>query len=107
MRLFPVSDNDLQTFTMPMEGQTIRVTLRWIRRTGYWSMDLARDGADILRGQRIVMGTNLLRAHNFGIGGILAVASVNDGEDPGRDDLGSRVQLVHVSEAEIAAAVSS
>lgn len=107
MTILPVTSEPYQQMTVDLDGQLVGLTLRYGTLTDAWAMDLAREGADILRGQRLVLGTDLLRAHHFGLGALFAFAARDPGVDPGRGDLGDRVLLVHMTEAEVAEAISA
>ena len=104
MTIIPVTNEPSQKFNLVLEGQTVTLFLKYQTLIGGWILDIERDGAPILHGQRLVMGTDMLRAHNFGIGGIVLFAAEDPGRDPGRNDFEDRVQIIHVTEAELAAA---
>ena len=103
MTIIPVTSDPAQSFEITLEGQTVTLTLNYQTLSDGWVLGIEREGEPILVGQRLVMGTDLLRAHNFGLGGIFLFAAEESGTDPGRTDLDDRVQIVHVTEAEIAA----
>lgn len=104
MTIIPVTNEPSQKFNIVLEGQTVTLFVRYQTLIGGWILDIEREGVTILQGQRFVMGTDMLRAHNFGLGGIVLFAAEDPGIDPGRDDFEDRVQIIHVTEAEIAAA---
>lgn len=103
MTIIPVTSEPSQTFEIVLEGQTVTLTFKYQTLSDDWLLGIAREDEPILEGQRLVMGTDMLRAHNFGLGGILLFAAEEPGKDPGRNDLEDRVEIVHVTEAEIAA----
>ncbi|MEE9382841.1 MAG: hypothetical protein V3V08_05445 [Nannocystaceae bacterium] len=98
-----MTDEPSQSFQIDLEGETVTLTLRYQTLPDDWLLGIEREDEPILEGQRLVMGTDLLRAHNFGLGGIVLFAAEEPGKDPGRNDLEDRVQIVHLTEAEIAA----
>lgn len=103
MTRIPVTNAPSQRLTIVLEAQTVILFLRFESLTDSWLLSIEREGVTILAGQRLVMGTNLLRAHNFGLGGIILFAADEPGRAPGRDDLVDRVAILHATEAEIAA----
>ncbi len=106
MTIIPVTSEPAQSFEIALEGQTVTMTLDYQTLSDGWVLGISREGLPLLSGQRLVMGTDLLRAHNFGLGGIFLFAAENPGKDPGRTDFDDRVQIVHVTEAEIEAVLS-
>jgi len=125
MTIMPIGTGIAQQYTFTMEGKTIIVHLRYVVLTDKWLISLERDGVTILAGQRLVMGTDLLSAHNFKLGSIFlfdnrlegilgdhstehAFGELGDpGQDPGRNELGDTILLIHASEAEKSAAISA
>lgn len=102
MREVPLTNSPKQRLVFEMEGEDIVITVRYRTLTAVWDFALERAGVVILAGQRILLGTELLRAHNFRLGALFAVDRSESDRDATREDLGSRVVLVHASEAELA-----
>lgn len=107
MFIIPLTTDPAQRFTAVMEGSTVAFELRWLHLADVWAMDLSIDGVDLLHGQRLVMNLDMLEAHNFNIGGLLCYAAEEAGRRPGREELGIRVQLVHLTQAELDGAAIS
>jgi len=103
MQVIPLSSAPAQRFTVILEGKTITIFVRYEALRDGWVMSLEHEGEMLLSGQRLVMGTDMLRSHNFDIGGFFCAAVENPGVPPGRNDFGDRVTLVHITEAERAA----
>lgn len=103
MTVIPLTSSPAQRFAIALEGQTVTMFLRYQSLIDAWVLAIEREGVMIASGLRLVMGTDLLRAFNFGLGGIFLFAAEEPGVHPGRDDLETRVQMIHVTEAEIAA----
>ena len=85
-----------------LDGRTYRLRVRWLPRIATWVLDVAdAEGVDLLLGVPIRPGQSLLRPHvgerlpGRGYGQLIAVDTSGKGHDPGRDDLGTRVQLVY------------
>ncbi len=107
MFIIPTSSAPAQRFTVVMEGSTVAFVLRWLHLADVWAMDLSIDGVELIHGQRLVMFLDLLEAHNFAIGGLFCYAAEEEGRRPRREELGSRVQLVHLTQAELDGATVS
>lgn len=94
-KLIPTTATRYQKFTVPMAGEIAAFTIRYGALTDAWSFDLEVGGVYVLRGKRITLGTDLLRAYGLGLGSLAAVALSEPERDPGDGDLGSRVLLIH------------
>lgn len=103
MRILPVSPAANQAFSLIMEQRRINFELRYQPLLDRWSLTLSEGGVVFLGAQRLTTGTDLLRPFNFNLGGLFCKDTSGEGVDPGRDDFESRVQLLHVSEAELEA----
>ena len=91
-----------------LDGVTYTLEFRWNVRLGAWFMNvLDADGEEArLLGLRLVADYPLAAniADRTPPGVFLALdtgAAVGSGEDPGFDDLGSRVQLMYIPKAEL------
>lgn len=107
MTRIPITAEPYQQFQVDLEGRLITMRVRFGHLTDAWTFDiLDEDLVDLVRGKRITLRTDLLRGHAWQLGGLVAVASHDLGDDPGAGDFGvdGRVNLFHLSEAEVAAA---
>lgn len=95
MTIIPTTAAPYQKFSIPLAGQVVKFTIRYGALTDAWTFDLVIEDVEVLRGQRITLGTDLLRAYGLGLGSIVAVALSDPETDPGEGDLGSRVLLIH------------
>lgn len=98
-----ISNDAAQIFTVTFEDEQLTFRIRHLNLPDRWNLCIERDGVPLLEGQRMVVGTDLFGSFNFKLGGLYCVDSEQTGIDPGRFDLGTRVRLIHISEAEIAA----
>lgn len=103
MKRIPIQDVPFQKLSLTLEGRTIDMTMRYGNLNDAWTYDLEEDGVELVRGQRVVLGTDLLRGHAWQIGGLVAIAQSDFGTDPAAGDFAERVSLYHLTEAEIAA----
>ena len=103
----PLTQAPSQRFTIILEGDTVTFLIQWESLRQGWVMSLEREQVTILSGQRLVMGTDLLRAYNLGIGGLVMSAVEQPGVPPGRNDFGERVTMLHFTESEIASSILS
>jgi hypothetical protein len=89
-----------------LEGVTYYFDFQWNFREEAWFMSILDADLDpILSGRRIVLNFPLLRLvdERRPPGQILALAETG-GEDPGYDELGSRVKLYYLTAEEVAEA---
>lgn len=68
---------------------------------GIWSLDISRQGVDILVGLALVSGVNLLEQHNLPISNLFVVNLDNSDQDPTKTNLGSGSKLFILSEEEL------
>jgi len=81
--------------------------LRWNARSGTWYMTISRDGEVLLAGRRVLTDANLLGRFKDGRlpGGVLVTVDADASRaEPGRDDLGGRSVLIHLTREEVEAA---
>ena len=90
---------------MRLDGEDYTLTFRWNPRAERWFMDLGDpDGSPIVNGLALVIGsiTRHLRARVGMPPGLFICLDTSDsGVDPGFDELGSRVKLVYLEEADL------
>jgi hypothetical protein len=92
---------DLEFYTEQVElgGVVYRLTFAWNLRDSAWYMSIADvDGVAIVSGIRIVVDYPLLNSVSNAdrpTGLLLAIDTSGAGLDPGLEDLGDRVLLMH------------
>jgi hypothetical protein len=95
-----VSDAPHYDFSSTLEGKLLTFELRWNERSGAWFLSLFDDtGAAIFSGRRVVLGADLLgRSSDSRLppGMLIAYDASGADLDAGRNDLGSRVQLLYI-----------
>ena len=63
---------------------------------GRWALTFEVAGVVVLRGRRMVPGTDLLAGYDLGLGRLFLVNWAQDGSEPGRDELPSgQYRLIH------------
>lgn len=108
-----VPGNPLQTFQTVIMNRTYSFTFKWNAREcagknadgtprfGAWFFDVAEgDGTTILTSIKVVLGTRLGQNCNhelFRDCALIAHDTSQDAVEAGLDDLGSRVQLLHLT----------
>lgn len=106
IRTVPLT-SDVENFTQvtALDGTNYVFVFRWNERAQAWHFDLyTEDGEPIAMGVRVVVSWPLLRrcvSARRPPGELIAVDTTGQG-DPGRSDLGARVQLQYI-EAETVA----
>ena len=106
MQQIPLTTYPNQTFRIVLDDQDVGFSFSFAHVAQMWDFNLSVEGVEVLTGQRLVLGTDLLRAHNFGIGALIAYATADRGHEAARSDLGSRVMLLHLTEEEVEAAAA-
>jgi len=99
---------------LPVRGvdRFFTFVLDWNTYAEAWSMSILvgqgeQAGTPLLRGVFVRVGENLLRHHTderLPDGALVPVDLSGEDRDPGRDDMGSRVKLVHLTAEEVASA---
>lgn len=106
MRRFSVIDAADQQFGTVLNNQRVTIRLRYNVYIDRWSFDLSIDDLPVLHGRRVVIGVDLLKPFNFGIGMLFALPTAA-GDEVTRDNLiGGIVNFYHATEDEISAAIS-
>ncbi|KAA0970805.1 hypothetical protein FPY71_10035 [Aureimonas fodinaquatilis] len=105
MREFVVTNDADQQFTVVLNGRRCTIRIRYNVTAERWMMDLSIDDTPVLTGRRLVVGSDLLAAYDFGLGSIFLLSETGE-TNPGRDELpGGMVRMYHATPAEIAAVV--
>ena len=98
------------SFTCAVNGTPYQFRVRWNATAGAWYFDLREeDGTPIALGIKIVLGAYLGRHsshHLFSEGVFVAVDRSGRKADAGIDDLGARVTVLYVTNAEVRAAAA-
>lgn len=100
--------NSVPLFELQIEldGVTYSLELRWNARAGAWFAHLRdAEGGVLVMGRRVVVDFPLFsRTQKAGAppGQLVAVDTSGKQQDPVLDDLGARVRLIYVTEAELA-----
>ncbi len=95
-----------QIFQVELESRPVTMTIRYGFLVDAWTFSIEEDGVPLVRGQRLVLGTELLRGHALRLGGLVLVAAFDPGIDPAEGDFDERVSLFHLTEEELSAAVA-
>lgn len=111
MQLLPLEPSiPHYTFSTVISDNTYLFEVRWNARDAAWYMDVAeQDGAPIVTGVKVVLGANLARRANhklFTLGAFVAMDTSRTGVDATLDDLGTRVQVVYMTNFEILATIT-
>lgn len=111
LRMPVVQEGPHFTFACELEGVSYTFTFRWNDRDSAWFMEIG-DGAGLalISGLRIVINILLLKALRGGVSGdlppgdFIAIDTTGREEDAAFEDLGRRVQILYVTQDDIAAA---
>ena len=103
MREFVITNDADQQFTVILSGRRCTIRIRYNGSVDRWMMDLSIDDAPVLTGRRLVVGSDLLAAYDFGLGSIFILSETGT-LNPGRDELpGGLVRMYHATAAEVEA----
>jgi hypothetical protein len=99
------SDLEHYSLDVSLDGATYSLSFRWNRRDLSWWMGIADSaGNEILAPRKMVVDWPLLsrlRKSTFPPGDFIVLDTANLGIDPGRDELGKRIQLVYADAEEL------
>ncbi len=104
MQTLPLDSTKVYTTSIELEGELYNLKVYYAERLDNWFFNISDvDGTPIAFGQKIA--TNALLSKSFVDqlpGFLLALTSDNkDDADPGEEDLGVRVEVHHLSQAEV------
>jgi hypothetical protein len=107
MITIPLKALPAYTFGVTLEDIPLLFTVRWNVRGAYYTLDiLTRDAVLIIGGIKLVVNSGLIEKYPLaGLppGELMLVDSSGSHEPVAFGDLGSRVELVYITEAELAA----
>lgn len=106
MTKIPVTSDPSNTFTMSLGGTQYRFTTKFNERSQVFTMDIADVETDTLlvSGMPLILGSDILATFCPRIGKIFLIdkeADVGYGRNPLPDDLGTRVEVVWLSNQEV------
>ena len=95
-------------FSTELEQVTYGFSFRWNEREGCWYVDLLDgEGNQIVSGRKVLLGALFAKYRSNPavpqLGDVYVSDTSNGGEDAGFGDLGRRVVLTYVTDAEVAA----
>jgi hypothetical protein len=102
-QILPFTDEPAQSFTVALGGSKFLIDARYNDIAGFWTFDVTAQTSQVqlVAGVPILIGQDLLAPYALGIGGFLATDTASGGVDAGPDDLGVRVTVTWLSEAEL------
>ena len=102
MNEIPVTTDSDQICSIVLEDTPIYLRCRWNARQEQWYLDVYDvDMTPMAQGQAMVLGSFILRNLNLGIGAFVLIDGEGDNVEAGLSDLGTRVKLYHMTEAEL------
>jgi len=108
MLIIPNSDFPAYIETLTLDGFVYVFGFTWNTREGAWFMSISRDDEPLLYNIKVVDAFSLIdRFTNLLLppGAIMTLDIENINRNPGRDELGSAVKLVYVTESEVESGV--
>jgi hypothetical protein len=67
----------------------------------YWTLDIYEGGAPLKLGLALVLGVDLIRQFNLGIGSLVMADITDNYQDATKDTLGTTVVLLHYAPGEL------
>jgi len=103
MLLLPLTGDPARSFTTDFAEGKYLLEARWNERGAVWTFDVVRDADQVrlLAGVPILLGQDLLAPYALGIGGLIAADQSQTDTDAGPEDLGERVVLFYLDQAEL------
>ena len=107
MSLLITADSETASFRVRtrLDGTFYRLRFQWSPRFETWSMGIETDsGEAVLESARVVVGADIIGSQTqqgLPAGAIIPIDTSGKGVDPGRNDLGTRVKLVYMTESEV------
>ena len=102
----PFSGAAKENLDINLGGQELTLSVRYASISDSWAMDVldrsVNPSTPLLTGVRIVVGVDMLAPYALELGSLYAINLTSPGNDPGREDLGSAVRVVYLTEAEAA-----
>ena len=90
----------------PLDGTTYHLDFDWNDRDNGWYLSISTpDGTPLVSGRRLVLNFPLFSRYGnpqLSPGVLIAIDTTNTGQEPGVSELGTRVQLVYLTAAEVA-----
>jgi hypothetical protein len=102
MQIIPVVAAYDQAVSLIMGAQRVTLRLWYNVTTERWNLDLSRDGAPVLTGKRMPLGTDVLAAHGLGMGALLFHSDKPGAVADYESVVSGAVQLIHVEPEELA-----
>lgn len=68
----------------------------------YWTVDILEGGVPVIVGVPLVLGANLLRAYNLGLGGLVMIDRTDTNTDATDESLGDTTVLLYYTPDEVA-----
>jgi len=99
----PLTSDGEQLFIVTLSDRQLAFRVRYNTRQGLWYLDLsdADTGESLVYGVAMAVGINILEQYHLGLGGLWVLNEVNPTEEAGPTNLGTDIQMYHLTEDEI------
>ena len=97
----PLTNSPESFFRIELNGKQLDFRTLYNSRDGVWSFDVSENGSPLKNGISLVLGTDLLKAYNTGIGSFVMVDTENNGVDADADSIGTRQILLYYTPEEV------
>lgn len=104
----PLTPAPSSIFEITLSGRLFRFQTKYNARGSldnrpYWTVDISENGAPVLLGIALVLGVDLLRQFNLGIGALVMADRTDTGTEADENNLGDTAILLYYSPEEIEA----
>ncbi len=106
MNIIPLSKNYSAVFQIEILSETYEFRTLYNSRFNNWSFDLIKNNVEIASGISMVLGTDIIKQFNLGLGVLFMVDLEQTNIDATAFDIGERVVLVHATQEEIDNAIT-
>lgn len=99
----PFTNDPAQTVTVQLGTRSLTFDLQWNDRRGWWTMSItdAPSSTILIQGVPLVLGSDLLRAYDLGIGHFLTFDESGTGTEATFDSLGVTTNVYWLTDAEV------
>ncbi len=97
----PLTNSPEQKFSINLGGETYDFRVLLSSRTGKWSMDISKNGIDLVNGVYLVGGVDILAQYNLPIKNAYVVNLDDRRLDPNKEGLGTSSKLFLLTDSEI------
>lgn len=97
----PLTSDGSQKLSTVLNNITYQLEVSYNTRVGVWTMNISRDGNELVNGIVLVGGVDILRQFTLAIENLYVVNTTNPNQDADGNNLGTDVGVFLLTEEEI------